>query len=187
MGDFRRVSERLIHQSQVIGLWEGTFVGPDGEPFTRDVVHHPGAVAVVPVHDDGSTVLVRQYRAPLDRALLEIPAGRLDVDGEALEACAARELREEVGLEAGRIEHLVSFVNSPGFCDEVCHVYLATGLSDVGTSRQGIEEDHMTVEVVSLDDVLGMIADGSIVDSKTIIGLTLAGLRRTPDSTSPTA
>jgi len=177
MGDFRKVSERLIHQSQVIGLWEGHFVGPDDEPFTRDIVHHPGAVAVVPVHEDGTTVLVRQYRAPLDRTLLEIPAGRLDVDGEALETCAVRELQEEVGLRADRIEHLVSFVNSPGFCDEVCHVYLATGLSDIGTSRQGIEEDHMTVEHVTLDETLGMITDGSIVDSKTIIGLTLARAR----------
>src|SRR5690349_6615214 len=98
MGEFHQTGQRLIQSSRVISMWEVSFVGPDGETYTRDVVRHPGAVSVVPLHDDGTVDLVRQYRAPLDRTMLEIPAGLLDVEGEALETCAARELKEEVGL-----------------------------------------------------------------------------------------
>lgn len=170
--------ERTIHRGHVLHLVEAEFEAPDGSRFTREVVRHPGAVSVVPLLDDGATVVcVRQYRAALDALLLEIPAGKLDVAGEAPEACAARELEEEIGMRAERLEQLATFHNSAGFCDERSHVYLATGLEETETDLQGPEESHMTVEHVALDDVPAMIADGRLTDAKSIIGLTLARAR----------
>lgn len=172
---FAKRAERVVHRGEVVTLVESTFVDPDGEEFTREVVHHPGAVSVVPVLGDGATaVLVRQYRSAIERLLLEIPAGKLDVDGEASVAAAARELEEEVGYRAGRLEKLAEFYNTPGFCDEHATVYLATELEPCGLSAQGVEERHMTIEHVALADVPAMIGDGRLVDAKTIIGLTLA-------------
>jgi ADP-ribose pyrophosphatase len=139
------------------------------------VVHHPGAVSVVPVIDDGAAVLlVRQYRAAVDRELLELPAGKRDVDGEAPEVTAGRELEEEVGQRAGRLEKLAEFLNSPGFSDEHSFVYLGLDLEPCASSLQGVEEEHMTVERVPLHQVPELIASGAIEDAKTIIGLCLA-------------
>lgn len=171
---FRRGPERVLHEGPVVSLAVGAFTAPDGTTFERQVVHHPGAVSVVPVEGDGTAVLVRQYRAPLDAELLEIPAGKLDVAGEPPEATARRELVEEVGLEAAQLVRLAEFHNSPGFCDEHSTVYLATGLRSVADHRQGIEEEHLRIERVALDDVPAMIADGRLRDAKTIIGLLLA-------------
>jgi ADP-ribose pyrophosphatase len=175
---FRRLDERVVHDGHVITLAVGTFEAPDGSTFDRDIVHHPGAVSVVPLHDDGTVTLVRQYRAALDLDLLEIPAGKRDVAGEAPELTAERELAEEVGLRAGRLEPLARFVNSAGFSDELSHVFLATELSEVGTDLQGVEEQHMTIERIALADVPAMIADHRLLDAKTVIGLLLT-LERT--------
>ena len=155
-----------------------SFSAPDGSIFERDVVHHPGAVGVVPVVDEGSAVLlVRQYRSSVDASLLEIPAGLRDVEGEPPIETARRELMEEVGMRAGRVERVCEFLNSPGFCDEVVHVFAAYDLEPCETDRQGIEEAHMTIEKVALDDVPAMIASGAILDAKTVIGLTLVAER----------
>lgn len=172
-GGFRRLGERVLHDGHVISLAVGTFAAPDGSTFEREVVHHPGAVSVVPLHDDGTVTLVRQYRAALDDHLLEIPAGKRDVAGEPPEVTAARELAEEVGLEAGRLDLLAEFVNSAGFCDEHSWVFLARGLTEVPVDLQGLEEQHMTTHRVALADVPAMIADGRLLDAKTIIGLTV--------------
>jgi len=171
---FRKVGEREIHRGYVISVGAGSFVGPDGEPFSRDIVHHPGAVSVVPVFDDATVVLVRQYRAALDAFLLEIPAGKRDVADERPEITAHRELVEEVGLRAGRLEKLCEFYNSPGFCDEWSHVFLARELGEAAAEAQGIEEQHMSIERVALADVPAMILAGELRDAKTIIGLLMA-------------
>jgi 8-oxo-dGTP pyrophosphatase MutT (NUDIX family) len=173
MTHFRKVSEHLVHQGNVVSFWEGTFAGPDGTEFTRDIVRHPGAVSIVPLFEDGTVVLVRQFRAAVEAELLEIPAGKLDIDGEPLEVCAARELEEEVGYRAERLEELVAFAQSPGFCDEINHVFLATGLTEVPQNRQGIEEEHMVSERFALADVPRLVADGTIIDAKSIVGLLL--------------
>jgi ADP-ribose pyrophosphatase len=151
--------------------------GPGGERHEREVVHHPGAVGVVPLHDDGAITLVRQYRAALDSDVWEIPAGLRDVAGEPTEVTASRELVEEAGLQAGHLEHLITFHNSPGFSDEAVVVYLATDLTDVPADRQSPEEEHMTLARVSLADALAMVDDGRITDAKTVIAL-LALARR---------
>lgn len=175
MTAFRKLSERQIWEGHVIEVAVGTFADPDGDEFERELVHHPGAVSVVPYMDDeGSVVLLRQYRASIDRELLEIPAGKLDVEGEDREVTARRELEEEVGLRAGRLQKLAEFFNSPGFSDEHSVVYLARDLEQCGKDLQGVEEEHMTVEHVALDDVPGLIGSGEITDAKTIIGLCLA-------------
>jgi ADP-ribose pyrophosphatase len=180
---FRRLDERVLHRGPVITLATATFVDPDGQTFERQVVRHPGAVAVVPLVDDDTVLLVRQYRSSVDELLLEIPAGKLDVEGEAPEAAAARELEEEVGRRAGRLERLVSFYNSPGFCDEVGLVFLGCDLEESAVSAQGVEERHMTIEPVLLDEVPAMIADGRLKDAKTIIGLLLTRQRLAGDRT----
>ena len=175
MPGFRKLAEREVHAGHLISVAVGTFATPDGEEFERDVVHHPGAVSVVPVVDEGTAVLmVRQYRAAIDKDLLEIPAGKRDVEGERPEVTARRELEEEVGMRAGRIEKLAEFYNSPGFCDEHSFVFMALDLEQCDVSAQGVEEQHMTIERVALDDVPGMIAAGQITDAKSIIGLCLA-------------
>jgi ADP-ribose pyrophosphatase len=172
---FRRLSEREVWKGHVVSVAVATIEAPDGSTFEREVVHHPGAVAVVPLLDDGRTaLLVRQYRAALDEVILELPAGKLDVDGEDPEAAAVRELAEEIGRRPTVVEELGRFYNTPGFCDERGILYLATGLVEVPTSAQGIEETHMTVEEVDLDEVPAMVADGRLQDGKSIIGLLLA-------------
>ena len=171
------VGEEVIHRGHVISLAVGRFAAPDGEIFERDVVHHPGAVSVVPLHADGTVVLVRQYRAAIDRELLEVPAGKRDVHGEDPAVTAHRELAEEVGLRAGRVEKLAEFYNSPGFCDEHSYVFLALDLEEVTSDAQGPEERHMTIEQIALAEVPALIASGEISDAKTIIGLCLARQR----------
>jgi ADP-ribose pyrophosphatase len=155
----------------------GEFFAPDGRRMERDIVHHPGAVAVVPIVGD-EAVLVRQYRPALDAELLEIPAGIRDVDGEPLETTAARELAEEIGMRADRLDYLCAFYNAPGFSDERIHLFVGTGLTEVGRDAQGHEEEHMTIERVRLDDVPRLVASGELTDAKSIIGLLLVLGRR---------
>ena len=175
-GGFHKVSEREIHAGRVVRLTESVFSTPGGGRITRDVVHHRGAVAVVAVDGD-EVVLLRQYRTPVEGELLEIPAGTRDVGGEDPAGTARRELAEEAGLACESLEELGAFYNSPGFCDELSHLYLATGLSPVPREPDGAEEEWMTVERVSLGDAEAMIDRGEIRDAKTIIGLLFA-LRR---------
>ncbi len=176
-GGFRLLGEEVVHRGYAIEVAVGTFEGPDGTRFTRDLVHHPGAVAVLPLHDDGTATLVRQYRAPLDAWLLEIPAGLRDVADEPTDVTAGRELAEEVGLAADRLELLCRFHNAAGHSDEEVHVYLGTGLRPVDRDVQGVEEEHMVVERHHLDDLAAMVADGRITDAKTVIAVALARLR----------
>ena len=145
----------------------------EGGEFDRHVVHHPGAVVIVPVID-GDAVLVRQWRVATGRELLEVPAGKRDVDGEAPETTANRELEEEIGYRAGRLDPLCEFYNSPGFCDEYTYLFLATELEARTRAAVSAEEAAMTIERVPLDRVDALIAAGELVDAKSIIGLLLA-------------
>jgi len=153
------------------------FEDPEGVAFERDVVRHPGAVAVVAVTDDDRVVLVHQYRPALDGWILEVPAGTCDVEGEPDEVTAGRELAEEVGYAASRLDLLARCAVTPGFCDEFVSVFLATGLTPVPTGRQGIEERYMRVEPIPLERFDQMVDDGSIVDATTILGVGLAKRR----------
>lgn len=178
MPPFTKIADELVHRGHRFTLNRVRYRSEDGTEFDRDVVRHPGAVAVVALHDDATVTLVQQFRAALDGDLLELPAGLRDVAGEPDEQTAARELVEEAGLAADHLEHLVTFHNSPGFCDETVGVFLATGLTEVDDDRQGIEEQHLVVVRLPLDEALALIDDGHITDAKTIIGLTLVAARR---------
>jgi ADP-ribose pyrophosphatase len=140
---------------------------PSGREATIDVVEHPGAVVLVPIDGQGRLLFVRQYRHATGRRLLELPAGTLE-PGEDPEVCAQRELQEETGFRAARIERLGGFFTAPGYCDEYLHVFLASGLSE---SALDGDEEHIEPVAVAIDDALRMVASGEIEDAKTIAAL----------------
>jgi 8-oxo-dGTP pyrophosphatase MutT (NUDIX family) len=174
---FRVVGEETIFRGHIFSVVHATVSTHDGTRFERDIVRHPGAVAVVAVTDAGSVVLIEQYRAPVDHWILEIPAGTRDVEGEPPEETARRELVEEAGYRAERMDLLTEILNTPGFCDESTCLYLATGLTPVPHERQGFEEQQISVVEVLLDRFDAMVDDGSIVDAQTILGVGLARRR----------
>lgn len=173
---FRHHDQELIHQGSVVGFYQARIEGADGELFPRDVIRHPGAVSVVPVDGD-DVLLVRQYRAALDADLLELPAGKRDVDGEPPIDTAHRELAEEVGMRAGSMEPLINIHHSPGFCDEYGHLFLATDLEPVPQERMGPEEQVMTIHRVPLTEAVDYCLTGLITDAKSVAGI-LAAARR---------
>ena len=177
---FRHLGDRLVHQGYIWNVVVATFEAPEGELFERDVIRSPGAVGVVPLlFEDGvpTVVFVRQYRGPLDQYVLEIPAGMRDVPDEPLELTAERELIEEAGFSAGRMEYLTNFFSSAGLTDSVLHIYLATDLSPVAREMHGPEETHMEVLRLPLAEAVEMVARGDINDAKTVIGLLLVDRR----------
>jgi ADP-ribose pyrophosphatase len=173
-GDFQQTGEAELYDGSFLRFVKGEFVDPNGHRFEREVVRHPGAVCVVPLQDDGSIVMVRQYRAPVNRSLLEVPAGKLDVPGEAPDICARRELIEEAGRAAGNLVLLGSFYNSPGFNDEHTLCYLAENLEEVARDAQDHEEQFMTTELVQLHEVWPLVERGELIDAKSIIACALA-------------
>lgn len=150
---------------------------PDGSIVRREVVRHPGAVAIVAVVQD-AVILIRQYRAPVDAHVLELPAGKLDRPGENPGPAAERELVEEVGYRPGRLEQIASFWTGPGFTDERIIVFLATECEAVGATPHGPEEEDAEVLHVPVRALPAMLAAGEVEDAKTIVGLE-ALLRRT--------
>jgi len=167
------LSSQKVFDGRVFNVTVDTI--SEGElTYQREVVHHFGSAVIIPVFDDGTVVLVKQYRHPAVRYLLEAPAGTL-ADRERPEVGAARELQEELGLVAERVEKLSEFFVSPGFLEEKMWVYLATGLTE---GKQFLDEDEI-LEIVRLpiSEALEMITSGEIQDAKTIIGLMLAAPR----------
>lgn len=167
------ISSQKVFDGRVVKVTVDT-VSEGDLTYQREVVHHPGSAVIVPVHDDGTVALVRQYRHPAVRYLLEVPAGTLSGD-ERPEAGAARELEEELGLIAERWEKLAEFFVSPGFLEEKMWVYLATGLTQ--GRAQPDEDEILDVVRLPIGDALEMITSGEIQDAKTIIGLMLAAPR----------
>jgi ADP-ribose diphosphatase len=139
-----------------------------GREVVREVVRHPGGVVVLAVMDDGRLVFVRQFRYPLSKYILELPAGKLDTGQPPLETIRC-ELEEEAGLHAADIRRVFSFYTTPGICDEEIHFFIARGLTAVPPNRQ--EGEHITVEIYSVEEAMRMIASGEIADAKTIIGI----------------
>jgi 8-oxo-dGTP pyrophosphatase MutT (NUDIX family) len=174
---FRRVSEEELLRAWLFRVERLQRLDPADHPFERVVIRHPGAVTIVPLHEDGSVTLVRQYRAAVDAMVLEIPAGTRDKEGESLEATARRELAEEAGLEATHMELLIGTWNSPGVSDQHTTIFLATGLTPCPARPDGVEEGYMTVETVRLADLDALVADGTLKDETTVLGLSLARAR----------
>jgi ADP-ribose pyrophosphatase len=173
LSEFEVVGSTTITDTGFIRLAEAQVEGA-GERFTRLIVHHPGAVVAVPVVDGGSVLMVRQFRTAAGGQLLEVVAGKRDVEGEDPETTARRELHEEIGRRPHRLVKLCEFYNSPGFCDEYTHLYAALDLEELDApAAVNPEERALTVERVDLSDVDDLIAQGRIVDAKSIIGLQL--------------
>ena len=175
MSGFRIVGSSEICDAGFLSVVGLEVRGPDGDTFHRTIVRHPGAVVVVPVENDGVTArLVRQFRAAPGRELLEVPAGKRDVEGESPEDTARRELEEEVGCRPGRLVSLAEFFNSPGFCDEYTHAYAALDLVDLPARRAAdAEERAMTIERVALGDVERLVGTRELIDAKSIVSLLL--------------
>jgi len=174
-GSFRHLGERERFDAGFFHIVTATFVGPDGFAFERQVVRHPGAVCVVPLeHDRRGVLMIRQYRGAVDAGLLELPAGKRDVADEDPAVCAGRELAEEIGREASSMKEVARFYNSPGFTDEETICFLAEGLREVPREAHGVEEQHIVIERVLLEDVESLMAAGELIDAKSIIGLLAA-------------
>ena len=167
------IKSEKVFEGRVFNVTVDT-VSEGEHTYIREVVHHKGSAVIIPVHDDGTVVLVRQYRHPAVRYLLEAPAGTL-AHGERPEVGAARELQEELGLTAARLEKLSEFFVSPGFLEEKMWVFLATDFSE---GKQNLDDDEI-LDLVRLPiaEALEMITSGEIQDAKTIIGLMLAAPR----------
>jgi ADP-ribose pyrophosphatase len=173
IGDHRTLSSDLVFEGGIIKVFQDDVRLPDGRRARWDRVSHPGAVGMVPVTEDGLVVLVRQFRQAVDGVLLEIPAGKLDRN-ETPEACAQRELVEEVGFRAEEMVKLTEFYNSPGYSDEYFHLFLARELS--AEAGEAEPDEFLEIEAVKMEKALNMIATGDIRDAKSIIGLALTRL-----------
>jgi ADP-ribose pyrophosphatase len=165
---------KTIYEGKIFDVALETVTLPNGAVKDREVVRHPGAAAMVPVFEDGKVALIRQYRHAVGRFLWEIPAGTLEAGEDAL-ACAGRELAEETGYEAGRLEMLAQIFPAPGYTDECIRIYLATGLTP---TKQQLEDDEvLELQTVPFATALEMIEDGRIEDAKTITGLLLTSMK----------
>ncbi len=173
---FETVEQREVYRG-FSNVRLDTIRTPDGATVEREVVEHDEAVAVVPMTEDGQVLLLRQYRQPVGRYLLEIPAGTLDVDGESVTEAARRELAEELHVEVQRLEPLTVFLNSAGWCTERTHVLLGHPTAPVPAPDGFVadaEEAHMEVVSFPLDLAIESVVDGTITDAKSVIGLLLA-------------
>lgn len=165
-------SSETIYDGKILHVERWQVTCPNGHAAAREIVVHKGAAAVVPVYEDGTTLLVRQHRVAVDRMTLEIPAGKLDSAQEDPLDCAVRELREETGLSAETMTHMTTILTTPGFCTEKIAIYLAQGLSQGDTHPD--EDEFLGLIRMPLADAVGMIMRGEITDSKTICGLMMA-------------
>lgn len=175
-GAWSVIESRELHRGQVFSLVADEVVMPDGQVRTRDVVHHPGAVGVVALRGEQPQVLLlRQYRHPVRRHLLELPAGLLDVAGETAQAAARRELAEEAGLAAQRWDVLVDAMTTPGMSDEAVRVFLARDISALPSDQAGFtrvdEEADLQSSWLPLDAAVAMVAEGTITNALCVMGL----------------
>ncbi len=160
-----------IYQGQFINLREDVIVRADGQRCTSAIVEYPSSVCVVPVFEDRTVMLVHQFRKPAEEFLLEAPAGKME-PGELPETAALRELQEEIGYTAARLDPLAVFYTEPALCTQRMHVFLARDLTPARLSAD--EDEFIGVRRVQLDEATGLIADGCIRDAKSISALLLA-------------
>lgn len=162
------LDESVLFRADRYNIHKVTYAGPDGVPYSRDVIRHPGAVVLLPILSDGRVVLIRNYRVSIDKTLLEVPAGTMEIGEPPIET-AKRELLEETGFVAGNLTHRRTFYASPGICDEAMHLFLATDLVE----REPEREDYEQIEnqLATWDEIRTWIRDGTIQDGKTLIAV----------------
>lgn len=168
------IESQSIFKGMVFEIERDRLLEENGFEIVREVVRHPGGAGCLPLFDNGQVALVSQYRHPTRRELLEIPAGKIEADETPIK-CAVRELEQEAGFRARRIEKLADFFSTPGFCEERLYVYLATDLEQV--ERNLDHDEFVEVVFLPLAEAVAMVGRGEIEDSKTIIALLLASQR----------
>lgn len=173
----RTVATEPIFAGRVIKVRVDEVVLPNGETSKREIVNHPGAVAIIVITDDGKIVLVEQYRKAMEKALVEIPAGKLE-QGEKPEVTAIRELEEETGYICDNMELITSFYTSPGFADEIVYVYEATGLKKKEDKADLDEDEFVELMEVSLEEALQLIKEQRIHDAKTMFAIQYLQLKK---------
>lgn len=172
--DFTTVASETIYVGNIFALRADEVSMPGGRTARREVVEHYGAVGIVAMDDNGNVALIYQYRHPVGRRLWELPAGLLDIGGEAPHLSAARELEEEAGLRARDWGVLVDVISAAGFSDESVRIFLATGLTDVGRPDAHDEEADLTLRWFPLAEAVEMVLDGTIVNSLAVAGILAA-------------
>lgn len=165
MCEYKRIKRNLVYKGHIIDMYTDTMELPSGSHADWDFISHKGAAAIVPVDKNGKIIMVRQYRNAIEKYSLEIPAGGLN-PGEDMKSCAARELEEETGYRCEEIYHLIDLYTTVAFCNEKIGIYYTTNLIP---SKQNLDEDEfVTIERYTLNELTEMILDGTIDDAKTI-------------------
>lgn len=163
----KTISRQEIFKGRIISLQVDEVMLPNGSTSKREIIKHPGAVAVIAITEEGKLVVVEQYRKALEKAIVEIPAGKLE-KGEDPDLCARRELEEETGYGCKDMELISSFYTSPGFADEIVHVYLASGLYKIENAAGLDEDEFVNLMEITLEEAQGLIKDQKIFDAKTM-------------------
>ena len=164
----KTMKSEKIYEGKMINLRVDTVELPDKKYSKREIVEHPGSVGIVAITHDGDMVLVKQFRKPVEKNLLEIPAGKIEINEEPKET-ALRELYEETGYRAGNVEYLFEFYTSPGFSNEKMYLFLATELVEGEAEPEG--DEYIEIQKIGLENLMDMVIKGDILDSKTIIGI----------------
>ncbi|MHC5253048.1 NUDIX domain-containing protein [Listeria kieliensis] len=166
----KTLREKTWFEGRVVKLVTADVELPDGTTGSREIVKHPGAVAILPICDSGKLLLVEQYRKPLEKAIVEIPAGKIE-PSEDKEITAARELEEETGHVAGTLSYLTSFYTAPGFSDELLHIYVARDLKKLQHQRPLDEDEFVNILEVTLDEAKQLVEQQVIYDAKTVYAI----------------
>ena len=169
---FKIIHSQSMYQGRAFSVRKDQVRLPDGQEAALDIVEHSGAVTILPVDDQGNIWFVRQYRHAAGIELLELPAGTLE-QGEDPTACAQREIREEIGMGAGKMEKIGTFFLAPGYSTEFMHIFLATEL--FAESLAGDSDEFLSVEQIPISQIPNLVANGSIADAKTLAAFQLAG------------
>lgn len=164
----KTINREEIYRGKIVNLYVDEVILCNKKKAKREIVEHSGAVAILPILDKDRIFLIKQFRKPIENELVELPAGKLE-KGEEPEECAIRELEEEIGYIPGKLEKLTSIYTSPGFANEIIHIYLASDLKKTKIKRD--DDEFMDILEVDIDEAIRMIEDGRIIDAKTIVGI----------------
>ncbi len=175
----KTMKSEKIYEGKILSVRIDTVELPDKKYSKREIVEHPGAVAIVPITREDEIVFVKQFRKATETVLLEIPAGKLEINEQPVE-CAKRELKEETGLDAEKMEYIFDYFSSPGYTNEKIHIFIATGVIPGEATPE--DDEYIDVVKININEAMDMIHNGTIKDGKTIIGIFMAYERIKKDS-----
>lgn len=178
----KKFEEKTLHteaifNGRIISLQVDDVSLPNGATAKREIVKHPGAVAVIPITDDGKIIMVEQYRKALERSIIEVPAGKLE-PGEEPIVTARRELEEETGYGCGTLTYIQSFATSPGFADEIIHMYAASGLYKIEHPVAGDDDEFVELLYVTIEEAEALVQSQAIYDAKTAFAVIWAKMQK---------